>query len=70
GDLEHVPKKIFATLGKRSNVDVAKTSSNLKSADVANKMELWKPLLIVLVAVLCVEQILGWAFGHRRQFTT
>ncbi|MFP4026839.1 MAG: BatA domain-containing protein [Candidatus Brocadiia bacterium] len=70
GDLEHVPKKRFATLRKRSNVDVAKTSSNLKSADVANKMELWKPLLIVLVAVLCAEQLLGWAFGHRRQFTT
>ncbi len=65
GDLTRVDlAELSKTLGDR--VKIISSASTTALVAVGSQRELWKYLLLILVLVLCGEQLLAWSFGLKR----
>ena len=65
GDLKRVEwPEIKTRLGDK--VQYMKGKASLSSGALGTGTELWRTVLLILVGVLCVEQMLAWSFGRKR----
>lgn len=70
GKLKRVSESSFADVSDVSNITVTR-SKVAESLNLAgNRVELWRPLLLIFALVLGLEQLAGWYFGRRRSFRT
>ncbi|MEX0776884.1 MAG: BatA domain-containing protein [Phycisphaeraceae bacterium] len=49
-----------------ARVQIIRGKASLTQATVTAGLEVWTWILLVLAGVLCVEQLLAWAFGRKR----
>ena len=65
-DLEHVDRGLLRRALADAPVEVVEGTQGVELVTEGAKGELWRVVLAGLVALLCVEQFLGWLFGLRR----
>jgi hypothetical protein len=66
GDLKPAGRSEVRRLLGDANVEVVAGGSFLSYGTSGARVEIWRALLVALVAALCIEQALAWWFGTRR----
>jgi hypothetical protein len=66
GDLTPLDKKTLASLRDIPNVRVSIGSAGNRRTAGLQRMELWRSILIALIATLCIEQAFAWFLGRKR----
>ncbi len=69
GDLQPADTRVLRRQVAGSKVVFLEGREYLAQGDSGAKSELWRGLLLAMIATLCVEQTLGWWFGRRRETT-
>ena len=66
GDLTPLDKKTLASLRDIPTVRVSIGSAGNRRTAGLQRMELWRSILIALIATLCIEQAFAWFLGRKR----